>query len=173
MCVVWNDSNTDLVILLIAAVCYVWRCYGLQSGSQWMECIKWNKLCEFRLDSYNLLILTWTCVWFWITALLTRLCCSLIQYNMFEGATNFDQDISGWDVSSGINFVSLGWILVLIICSFLLEHVCGFGMTALLTCYFVHCYRILCSGLLPTSIRTSACGMYQVEETLWVEAGLL
>ena len=47
------------------------------------------------------------------------LLCSLLQYSMFEGATDFNQDISGWDVSSGTRFVSLGWILVL--CSFLLE----------------------------------------------------
>ena len=54
----WNDSITDFAIVLIATVSYVQRCYGLQSGSQWMGCIKWDKLCELRLDSYNLLILT-------------------------------------------------------------------------------------------------------------------
>ena len=69
-----------------------------------------------------------------MTVILTWLFCSLLQYAMFEGATDFNQDLSGWNVTSGIGFVSLGWILI--ICSFLLEHVCGFGMTALLTWLF-------------------------------------
>ena len=69
-----------------------------------------------------------------MTVILTWLFCSLLQNDMFWGATNFNQDLSGWDVSSGTSFVSLG--LILIICSILLEHVCGFGMTALLTWLF-------------------------------------
>ena len=55
-----------------------------------------------------------------MTALLTLLFCSLLQNGMFAfGATNFNQNLNGWNVSSGKFFVSLGLILVL--CSFLLE----------------------------------------------------
>ena len=66
-------------------------------------------------------------MWFGITALLTWLFCSLLQNDMFYEAsqiyvlwaTNFDQNLSRWDVSSGEIFVSVG--LVLVLCSFLLE----------------------------------------------------
>ena len=64
--VIWNDSNTDFVTLFTATVSNVFRCsgswvqrsYQLQSGYQWMGCIKWRRLCEFRIDSCTLLILT-------------------------------------------------------------------------------------------------------------------
>ena len=59
-------------------------------------------------------------MWFWNDSITDLLLCSLLQDSMFEGATNFNQSIGLWNVSSGTEFVSLGWILVL--CSFLLEH---------------------------------------------------
>ena len=40
---------------------------------------------------------------------------------MFNGA-GINQNLNGWDVSSGINFVSLG--LILVHCLFLLEDLC-------------------------------------------------
>ena len=55
------------------------------------------------------------------------LLCSLLQNGMFQGATDFDQDLSGWTVSSGTNFVSLG--LILVHCSFLLEDLCFWNYT--------------------------------------------
>ena len=58
MCGFWNDSITDFVTLLIAAEWYVCRSYQLQSEHWLVECIQWNRLCEFRLDSCTLLILT-------------------------------------------------------------------------------------------------------------------
>ena len=53
---------------------------------------------------------------------------------MFYEATNFNENIGSWNVSSGTFFVSLGWILAH--CSFLLEDMCVLGMTALLTWLF-------------------------------------
>ena len=61
-------------------------------------------------------------VWFLNDSILTLLLCSLLQASMFGGfGTNFDQDLNGWDVSSGINFVS--FFLILVHCLFLLEDV--------------------------------------------------
>ena len=85
---------------------------------------------------------------FGLTALLTWLLCSLLQIVMFAGATNFNQDLNGWDVSSGRDFVSLGWILL--ICSFLLEDVWFWNdsITDLATvliaadCYVCRCYQL-------------------------------
>ena len=122
----WNYTITNFFTLLTAVEWYVCRSYQLQSGHWLVGCIKWNNLCEFRLDSCTLLILTWTCVGFGITALLTLLLGSLLQDSMFYKVTNFNQDISGWDVSSGTRFVSL--CLILVHCSFLLEHVWVFEL---------------------------------------------
>ena len=44
---------------------------------------------------------------------------SLMQTQMFDNATNFNQNINGWDVSSGLDFVSFDMILSR--CSFFLD----------------------------------------------------